>query len=388
MRKNIIKKNGLRIISAALLLFAGSFAAMPSLAEETGNLKLDVYNFSPDYLYPERNPELLTHCVTTYTDSISADWGGGDILGCGYDFVAIHYTGQLTFETDAEIYLMAIADDGFSLSLDGAPVIEDWTLKGCSGSVVSFTPVPNHTYTLDAWFYEYGGGACSTLYWMPADGVTAWDIVPTSYFAAAIPVEPAPEPSPILTPEPTIEPEPEPEPTETSEPLPLPTEEPQPVPAPEPEPVPVPEPELPEVPEEPQEAPEPTIEPEPSSEPVVTEQPAEELPEPEPEPSLEPAVEPEPQPEPEVSVTEQLALAAEDDDVEIPAELAAIPLLGNVASAVLDVFNNLGNVGADMSPETREESEKVVVGAIIAGQIAQVAASASVVSGASTRRNK
>ncbi len=381
MRRNIIKKNGLRITSAALLLFAGSFAAMPSLAEETGNLKLDVYNFSPDYLYPERNPELLTHCVTTYADSISADWGGGDVLGCGYDFVAIHYTGQLTFETDAEVYLMAIADDGFSLSLDGVPVIEDWTLKGCSGSVVPFTPVPNHTYTLDAWFYEYGGGACSTLYWMPADGVTAWDILPSSQYAPALP---APEPTPELTPEPSVEPTPEP--TETSEPLPLPTEEPQPVPEPEPEPV--PEPELPEVPEEPQEAPEPTVEPEPSSEPVVTEQPAEELPEPEPEPSLESAVEPEPQPEQEVSATEQLALAAEEDDVELPTELAAIPILGNVAAAVLDVFNDLGNIGADMSPEVREESEKVVVGAIIAGQIAQVAASASVFSGASTRRNK
>jgi hypothetical protein len=54
---------------------------------------------------------------------------------------------------------------------------------------------------------------------------------------------------------------------------------------------------------------------------------------------------------------------------------------------VLDAFNTLGNVGADMTPEVREQSEKVIVASVIVGQIATVASSAAV-SAASVRRNK
>jgi hypothetical protein len=74
---------------------------------------------------------------------------------------------------------------------------------------------------------------------------------------------------------------------------------------------------------------------------------------------------------------EALAIAAQADDAELPAELAAIPLIGNVAGAILDVLNGLGNVGADMSPQVREQSEKVIVAAVIVGQIAITATSAA-----------
>ena len=74
---------------------------------------------------------------------------------------------------------------------------------------------------------------------------------------------------------------------------------------------------------------------------------------------------------------EALAVAAQADDPEIPAELAAIPLLGDVAGAVLDVFNDLGNVGADMSPQQREKAEETVVAAVVVGQVAQMAMGAA-----------
>jgi hypothetical protein len=70
-----------------------------------------------------------------------------------------------------------------------------------------------------------------------------------------------------------------------------------------------------------------------------------------------------------------LAEAAQADDPELPSELAAIPLLGDVAGAVLEVFNDLGNVGADMSPQVREQSEEVIIAAVIVGQIALTATS-------------
>ena len=73
-----------------------------------------------------------------------------------------------------------------------------------------------------------------------------------------------------------------------------------------------------------------------------------------------------------------LAVIAEADDAELPEELAAIPVLGAVAGQVLDVFNDLGNVGADMAPEQRERAEETVVAAVIVGQVAQVAAAVSI----------
>jgi hypothetical protein len=70
---------------------------------------------------------------------------------------------------------------------------------------------------------------------------------------------------------------------------------------------------------------------------------------------------------------EALAVVAEADDPELSAELAAIPLLGNVAGAVMDTFNAVGNIGADISPKERKKGQQVVVGTVIVGQMASVA---------------
>ena len=183
-----------------------------------------------------------------------------------------------------------------------------------------------------------------------------------------------PEPTPVVEPQPVPQPEPSQEPPLVVEPEPIVTEE------PEQEPVVEPEQEQPTV--SPTE--EPAPEPETSSMPI--EEPAETEPEPLPEP--EPTSAPE---EPTTGVAEEtdngiivepitpeeLAVAAEEDDMELPAELAAIPLVGDVAAAVLDVFNDLGNVGADMTTEVREKSEEVIVASVIVGQIAQVASAAA-----------
>lgn len=69
-----------------------------------------------------------------------------------------------------------------------------------------------------------------------------------------------------------------------------------------------------------------------------------------------------------------LYLAAEQDDITLSPELAAIPGL----AAATELVNFFGNAGADMSPETREESKKVVVTAVVAaGAAIQSAAAAA-----------
>lgn len=226
---------------------------------------------------------------------------------------------------------------------------------------------------------------------------------PTPTTPSVEPVEPEPQPSTPVDPEPepSLEPEPEepitPQPEETLEPE-EPTTEPV---EPSPEPV------------EPEPSPEP-VEPEPSPEPTPSEEEpitsVEELPE-----EISPEVlmaidfeeivatdlteaqaealveaametfETAEQGSPEYEqALEALMVAAEQDDITVDPALAAIPALGAVAEGLVDALNFMSNVGADMSPQVREDSEKVVVSAVVAGQVAQMAMSASVVINAGT----
>ena len=229
------------------------------------------------------------------------------------------------------------------------------------------------------------------------------------------PVEPQPvEPSPEPTPEPSTEPTPvEPEPTPSPEPEPSPTTTPEPTPTdtPEPEPTetvqpsPTPEP----VPEEPEPAPTPSPEPEPNPEPapetpedLTSDTPIEDV------VAVIENVVPTSLTEEQVAVLVSIALetfetaeqgspeyeaaldlllvAAQADDVVLDEELAAIPLIGNVAGAAVEVFNALGNAGADMSPKVREQSEKVVIAAVIVGQVAMTATAAATSAAAAAAR--
>jgi hypothetical protein len=80
---------------------------------------------------------------------------------------------------------------------------------------------------------------------------------------------------------------------------------------------------------------------------------------------------------------EALAVAAQADDPQVPEELLAIPLLGETAAAVLEAFNDLGNVGADMAPAVREEAEKTIIASVIATGAAVQAVQAAAASAAS-----
>jgi hypothetical protein len=79
-------------------------------------------------------------------------------------------------------------------------------------------------------------------------------------------------------------------------------------------------------------------------------------------------------------------VVAQADDVVLDEALAAVPLIGNVAGAAVEVFNAIGNAGADMSPQVREQSEKVVIGAIIVGQVAMTATAAATSAAAAAAR--
>jgi hypothetical protein len=205
-------------------------------------------------------------------------------------------------------------------------------------------------------------------YLLTWNGVTT---IPTATPSATPSPEPTTEPTPTNEPTPSATPEP----TEIS-PTPTPTIEPTPIiePTPQPEPV---------VDNEPisvVETPLPILEPIIEEEVIQEEEPVEQIVEPE---TIETPIV-----EPELSVEEleeqiNLEYIAENTiELELPTALAEIPGIAEVFAATEAILN----VGSDMTQEQREESQSVVVGAIVVTQIASMASAASVQ--ASSKRNE
>jgi hypothetical protein len=180
-----------KLLFVLFLTFAPILTFTPTAqAEPTQGLGVSVYTFEPSAL-PEK--QVYTICegesVWTSVPNIDADWGGDVVAGCQHDFVLIHYTGFLTSPKSGDITFQSWADDGFSFSLDGMPVIDDWFPKGCSGSSATVPMVAGQSYKFDAWWYEFGGGACNRLWW-DAEG-EGMSVVSAQAFSGE-PVVPAP----------------------------------------------------------------------------------------------------------------------------------------------------------------------------------------------------
>jgi hypothetical protein len=412
-----------RLLVLTALAFWFLFVSVaPALAETSAGLNVTVYSYDSSAT-PERQPYVLCSDAWTHVDNIDADYDGqnnGVVAGCQTDFVLVHYTGYVTFPDSGVYSFMAPADDGFWLSLDNNTIIDDWFLKGRWGNVYDNVSVEaGHAYFLDAWYYEYGGGANVTLQFKKFDS-EFWVTVPSSYFSVDVPViEPPIVEPPVVEPPVVVPPIVEP-------PVVVPIPEPTiPVVIPEP-PVVLVDPEPPIVPDPPVVVP-PVI-PDPPIVPVTPPAPDSGDNNPSvidnPQPPVKPAVEPpvaeptdntntdkptqtiteidpstiDPQTLTDADVValvavanatlatadpdsaeyaqalEQLFVAAQADDIVVDQQLASVPVLGNAVVAVADAINYLGNVGADMSPKARATAKKEVIAAVVVTQVATQAA--------------
>jgi septal ring factor EnvC (AmiA/AmiB activator) len=149
----------------------------------SAGLKVDVYTGIGRYGNPpQKSDTAYTKCKTTTLPNIDLNWGGGDILGCGSDYIMLHYRGYITYPTTTKVYFQAPADDGFYMAINGTQVINDWSLKGCgANSTGLFSFTGGKSYAIDAWFYEWTGGACSTLNYKPLNG-SSYAVAPSSFF--------------------------------------------------------------------------------------------------------------------------------------------------------------------------------------------------------------
>jgi hypothetical protein len=354
----------IRVALTALLVGAFMFAT-PAQADVVCN----TYTFTghDDSAYPANLPFTLKLGQTEYenvfvTTNGTLTFGNPDatfnnypqtpsVSVAGYDWVTFGQGAYVSFGSTANTLCV------------------EWSLRPYpqfTGDLTQIRLVINK-YPNGTWH-----GEVTTFGWLPADlrrGIRYVQGEPVVTIAGAfdvgdggvpIEVEPAPTPSsftepPVIpSPEPTLEPSPEPVPSiePTLNPEPTPTPEPTQTALPEPTPIDTPSP-----------TPEPTIEatqaPEPTPIPVV-------VPEPEPSPSVSevppvPVVEPSPIAS-DLVPTESAQVVA----LEVPSALASIPGI----TAVFEAAEAFMNIGSDMTDEEREESQSVVVAAVIVTQLA------------------
>lgn len=190
---------------------------------------------------------------------------------------------------------------------------------------------------------------------------------------------PTATPTLTTTPQPTAEPTPTNEPTPSATPEPTPTEvSPTPTPTQEPTIEPTQEPVTDNSSNETQVTPIPEVIPEPTETIIQELEIVEQIVEPE---TIEtPIAEPELSVEQDQEIIDQLYIAENTIELQVPTALADIPGAAQIFAATEAILN----VGSDMTQEQREESQSVVVGAIIVTQIASMAS----VSVSQSQRNR
>ena len=153
----------LKFLASIFFTLAFAFWPLTVAHADPNGLKVEVYTFDPSAL-PDRQPYQLCETAVVSVANMNFDVGGDVVAECQADFVLIHYSGYLTLDRTGLVSIQSWADDGFYLTLDGITVRDDWTLKGCSGSSALIGATAGVSMKLDAWWYEYGGGACNIAY--------------------------------------------------------------------------------------------------------------------------------------------------------------------------------------------------------------------------------
>lgn len=351
----------IRVALTALLVGAFMFAT-PAKADVVCNAY--TYTGHDDTAYPANLPFTLKLGLTEYENVFVTTNG---TLTFGQPDATFHDYPQTPSVSVAGYDWVTWGEGGYvSFGSTANTLCVEWSLRPYPQSQGELTQIRLviNKYPNGTWH-----GEVTTFGWLPADlrrGIRYVQGEPVVTIAGAfdvgdagVPVEVEPAPVPSSFTEPPVIPSPEPTP-EPSMPVESPTPEPLDTPTPTPSPI-----------IEATQAPEPTLEPAASPEPSVTPT-LEPTPTPTPSPSeiaSVPVVEPSPIASdlvPNLEPTPEPTESAQVVALEVPSALASVP--GIVA--VFEAAEAFMNIGSDMTDEEREESQSVVVAAVIVGQLA------------------
>ncbi len=168
-------------LSTVSIAVVGFFAPMNSGASAETLSGLNVVGYEINSSIPPRVDSENPNCSATYA-SIN-DWPDTYMAGCRTNQVMLHYTGYITIPTQTAQFRIWSDDGGWATIGDNS--FGYWGLRGCT-----YTESPVYEFaagesvSIDAWFYEWGGGECFILWWNIGEG---WGPVPESAFTQSAP---------------------------------------------------------------------------------------------------------------------------------------------------------------------------------------------------------
>lgn len=325
-----------RVLVVIALCAIYALITAPVGAESVQGVKATVWDVNGQNNAPVLTEGQQPVCVIDLAD-VSHNFDYDPLCGMTEDFI-VHFQSFITFPQSGQVRMQAQADDGSRIYLDDVLLVDDWVDKGGGGLTSDpFTVTAGESKKLDVWYYENGGGAWIQMWWSFNDvwamtEITAYSLqrleppAPTPTPTVTEPLAPSPTPSPEATPLETQTPEPSSTPTETATPSPT---------------------------------PKPTVEPTQPSEPT-------------PQATLGnviPSYSPTPTPEPVIPDIVPI--------IEPPITTTIQPNAPNAPNTIptRKLFNitipDITKIGNDMTPEQREQSQAVVVAAVILGQLAR-----------------
>jgi hypothetical protein len=156
------------------------FAPHPAQASQTGLL---VRGYQITEIPPTKSDLAYPLCGTSIEPFINATWDyEQNLFGeCGWDSFMLHYTGFLQIPEHETIEFWVASDDGGTVKI-GTHEFGVWQDQGCSATETGLIDIAAGTATLDAWFYENGGGTCYMLAWNIDN--TGWAIVQPEFFTS------------------------------------------------------------------------------------------------------------------------------------------------------------------------------------------------------------
>jgi hypothetical protein len=156
------------------------FAPQPAQASQTGLL---VRGYQITEIPPTKSDIAYPLCGSSVEPFINATWDYEQNLfgDCGWDSFMLHYTGYLQIPEHDTIEFWIASDDGGTVKI-GTEEFGVWQDQGCSATMSGELQLDAGTQTLDAWFYENGGGTCFMLAWNIDD--TGWEIVQPEFFTS------------------------------------------------------------------------------------------------------------------------------------------------------------------------------------------------------------
>jgi len=164
---------------AILALFA-----QPAKADVTG---LYARYYTVDEIPPIQSDNAYPLCGEEQENNINRSFDGEPFLPCGDDLFMVHYQGFVQIPAHDTIKFWVASDDGGTVKI-GTHEFGAWQDQGCSATETSEIQLDAGTQTLDAWFYENGGGTCFMLAWNIDD--QGWEIVPDeAYTTEEIPTD-------------------------------------------------------------------------------------------------------------------------------------------------------------------------------------------------------